>query len=534
MQRENFINFFFLFFFFAYLFLILLFVGINFLVASDQLDPDFGWHLRTGQLILERGVPKVDWYSYTMSDFLWIDHSWLTNVLIYKIYSAFGFGVLFLVFLILSVLPFIILIEPKLFWFYLLPVIVGFLAILGFLGIRPQIITVLFVAIFWKILIGFFQDQKFSQRLIYFVPLLFIIWVNLHGGFFAGLFILFLILILEIFKKTIFFRKLISWPLFRQQNYKEQSTKKILILLAILVLSFLATLINPYGLRIYEEVFRTIGDPFLRFHIAEWLPLFFGGPFPVFIILYIGLFLGLLIPLRKKIEFSKLILVLVFFVFSLLNQRHFFIFVILSVPVFAEIVFYFKKEVKPEMVKILFSGFKKWIIVVFVLGTLGYGLYPALRDSFKKDKISFYPEKALPFLKTLPLSENLLNEYAWGGYLIWQLPERKVFIDGRMPSWRKDGQFVFGDYVKIMKVEPGFQDVLRKYNIKIMLLEKEDNKDNFKRELRAENRFANFLIRHNWLLKFSGLYPQKSLYQELVGLGWKTIYEDKTTVILRR
>lgn len=520
--------------FFTPLFLFAILIGFGYFVTLNSLDPDFGWHLRTGQLILERGVPKVDWYSYTMSDFPWIDHSWGSDVLIYKIYSIFGFQPLLLVFLVLTSLSFIVLIKSKRFWFYWLPVMTGFFATLGFLGIRPQIITVFFIAILWKIISEFLESQSSSIQFIYFIPILFLIWVNLHGGFFAGLFILFLILILEIFKKTIIFRKLISWPLFRQQNYKEQSTKKILILLATLVLSFLATLINPYGLRIYEEVFRTIGDPFLRFHIAEWLPLFFGSPFPVFTILYISLFLGLLIPLRKKIEFSKLILVLVFFVFSLLNQRHFFIFVILSVPVFAEVVFYFKKEVKPEMVKILFSGFKKLIIIVFVLGTLGYGLYPALKDSFKKDKISFYPEKALPFLKTLPLSENLFNDYGWGGYLIWRLPERKVFIDGRMPSWHKDGQFIFGDYVKITKAEEGFQELLDRYDIKIMLLK--NNKENdtkLKKEPRAGNTISKFLLKHSWFLKFLGLYPQKNLCQELINSGWQTIYEDKTTVILR-
>ncbi len=491
------------------------------------MDPDFGWHLKTGELILERGVPKIDWYSFTMPDFPWTDHEWLTDVLIYKIYSSFGFQALLLLFLAIVSLSFVILIKPENFWFYLLPVGFGFFAIFGFLGIRPQIITVFFIAVLWKILIEFLEGKKLGQ-LIYFVPLLFIIWANLHGGFFSGLFILFLFIFLEFFKKTNFFKKIISLSLFQQQNFKEQPVKKTLLLCVILVLSFLATLINPYGIRIYEEVFRTIGDPFLRFHIAEWLPLFFGGYFSVFIVCYLALFLGLLIPLRKKIEFSKLALVGVFLIFSFLSQRHFFIFTILTVPVFAEILILFQKEIKPERVKILFSGFGKWIILFFIFALLFSGFYPITKGLLKKDVSPFSLEESIPFLKTLPLSENLFNDYGWGGYLIWKLPERKLFIDGRMPSWRKDGQFVFGDYIKISKAEEGFQELLDKYDIKIMLLRKE------MKEAKVENWLSKFLEKQNWLLKTLGLEPSKNLYQELINSGWQTIYEDKTAIVLKR
>ncbi len=146
----------------------------------------------------------------------------------------------------------------------------------------------------------------------------------------------------------------------------------------------------------------------------------------------------------------------------------------------------------------------------------------------KKDVSPFSLEESIPFLKTLPLSENLFNDYGWGGYLIWKLPERKLFIDGRMPSWRKDGQFVFGDYIKISKAEEGFQELLDKYDIKIMLLRKE------MKEAKVENWLSKFLEKQNWLLKTLGLEPSKNLYQELINSGWQTIYEDKTAIVLKR
>ncbi len=289
-------------FFFFLLFVIL--ICLSFLISFRRLDPDFGWHLRTGELILDRGVPQKDWYSYTMPDFPWVAHEWLTDVLIYKTYSNFGFQFLLLIFLVFYTFAFFILIDRRYsFWNFFFSIVFGYLATLDFLGIRPQLLTILFIAILWKILNKFLENYS---RLIYFLPILFIIWGNLHGGFLVGISILFLNLVLEIFKRNRIFRKLTSFHFFNHQNFIEQSSQKILILTGILALSFFSTIINPYGLRIYTEVFRTVGDSFLRFHIIEWMPLF-STKFSIFLGLYIILFWGLLIPLRRKIEFNKLI-----------------------------------------------------------------------------------------------------------------------------------------------------------------------------------------------------------------------------------
>lgn len=527
---------------FLALFFILL-LSFGYLVTFKKLDPDFGWHLRTGELILERGAPQVDWYSYTMPDFPWIDHEWLTDVLIFKIHSLFGPQILLLFFLIIGAIAFFISIRSRYLWYCLPPLFIGYFASLPFFGARPQLLTVFFTAILVKIIDSFLANPH--SKLIYFCPALFLIWVNLHGGFFAGLFILFLILILEVFKKTNIFKQITSWKRLSGQSFQKHSFREIVILLIISAASFLATIINPYGLRIYEEVFRTIGDSYLGFYIAEWLPLFSTGA-PVFGILYLSLFLGLLIPQYKKIEFNKLILSIVFFIFAFLHQRHFLLFIILTIPIFAEILFHTKQAINPKRFQFLFGGSKKWIAISVFFGLVSYGLYPFLA-TFNQDTSLSYPQKALPFLKNLPLSENLLNEYGWGGYLIWQIPERKVFIDGRMPSWRKDNQFVFGDYVKIMKAEENFQELLERYNVKIALLKKDKKTEaphNNKlyagqvesgEQLKSENKFSNFLKKQNWLWKILGIhFSERNIYQELSKSGWELIYEDETAVILRR
>jgi hypothetical protein len=55
----------------------LVLICLAYLWTFRDLDPDFGWRVKTGELILQRGIPKIDWYSFTMPDFPWIDHACL-------------------------------------------------------------------------------------------------------------------------------------------------------------------------------------------------------------------------------------------------------------------------------------------------------------------------------------------------------------------------------------------------------------------------------------------------------------------------
>jgi hypothetical protein len=476
---------------------------ISYFTTDQWIDPDFGWHLKTGELILKKGVPKVDWYTFSMPDFPWIDHEWLSDVLIYKIYSLFGFKFLLIFFLSISIFAFLLLIKIEDFWYFLFLIALGFFSCFPYLGIRPQVITWLFLTIFLKIL-NFVLTKK-DWRLIFLFLFLFLFWVNLHGGFFLGIFIFFLVLFLEILEK--------NW-------------KNLSLVFSSLFLSFWGTLLNPYGIRIYEEVFRTIGDRNLLFSIVEWLPLF-TSEVSVFPLLYLAFFLALLIFFLKEIEFKNLFFVLVFLFFAFLHQRHFPIFIIVSLPLFVKLLIKLKERITPFGYQILLSGKRKYVLILGAIVLTIYGLYPFLTPENKG--LTYPSEKAISFLKELPLSENLFADYAFGGYLIWKIPERKVFIDGRMPSWRKDGKYVFGDYLKIMKREENFQEILKKYNIKIMLLKKEAKE---KKEIKEKNKLSNILLKQNWLLKFFGIDTKKSLYQILIDSGWQEIFEDETVIIL--
>src|SRR5262245_17937530 len=72
---------------------ILLWIGtaVVLLLPNPLLDPDFGWHLRTGQEIITRHeIPRVDWYSHTVPSYSWVDHEWLQAVVVASLYRWLG------------------------------------------------------------------------------------------------------------------------------------------------------------------------------------------------------------------------------------------------------------------------------------------------------------------------------------------------------------------------------------------------------------------------------------------------------------
>jgi hypothetical protein len=66
------------------------------------------------------------------------------------------------------------------------------------------------------------------------------------------------------------------------------------------------------------------------------------------------------------------------------------------------------------------------------------------------------------------LDGPLLNDYSWGGYLIWALPGRPVFIDGRADVY---GGEILTDYAALMAVEPGWRERLERYGVRHALLD---------------------------------------------------------------
>jgi hypothetical protein len=118
---------------------------------------------------------------------------------------------------------------------------------------------------------------------------------------------------------------------------------------------------------------------------------------------------------------------------------------------------------------------RRWALALMLLAAILIArqqLKDTLDRSSSPEKLAGgdYPYRAVQYLKSHPLPGPMLNEYNWGGYLIWQYPERKVFIDGRMPSWKIGNFRIFEEFSNIMGGDQGWEDKFKKYDFGFALV----------------------------------------------------------------
>jgi len=395
---------------------------IIFVACWQRLDPDFGWHLTAGNYIREHWIPAHDLFTYTARNFPWIDHEWGNDVLVSWLYQIGGYGLLTAIWAGLWTAA-ICLFRNKI---RLTILVIAILAIMPYVGVRTTVWSVLGVAILLEII------QHRSRRAKAFIPLLFLIWANLHGSFVIGFAIIAYFGVIR-----------------RQWQY-------FYLLLICVLMSF----INPYGPRLYVEIARTLFDPALHHEISEWRSFYLQPTTWPFIVLWgVGFWLFAKDKFKNWIGVAPIMLLA-----SLSTTRYMPIFVTVALR---DIDNYSRQYSFPKNLdrprKIIVS-----IFLLLVIGVIGYFLHQAYQPYGRE---SNYPSQAVAYLKVHGCSGNLFNDYNYGGYLIWKLPSVPVYIDGRMPSWREpSGQTYMARYYDVL-AKPAVQKAeFTHYNVRCALL----------------------------------------------------------------
>jgi hypothetical protein len=132
------------------------------------------------------------------------------------------------------------------------------------------------------------------------------------------------------------------------------------------------------------------------------------------------------------------------------------------------------------------------------------------QEAIRKSQEQAYPAAVLPYLKLHPLHGNLVNYYLWGGYLEWNDPTIKVFIDSRVDIFEYAG--VLQDYLDLLGSDSlvrRLDPIIQKYNVRYVLFPPGDSS--------------------NPLLRGSGL-----VYLLQHDPHWKVAYRDKVCVLMER
>ena len=450
---------------------LLLVIIVNFSL-QPLTEPDFGWHLRTGLDVLRHGLPLplVDPYSHTMPDWPWVEHAWLTDVLIAWIYSMSGALGVIVLFAGVTVGAWLLgaAVASVSVTFRWLACAVSLWVALPYLGARTQLVTLLGLALLSVILKRWQQGGLSIQ---WWIPPLFLLWANLHGGFLAGLLLLSLVIVTTTFLRWLSERRIVSGARYDERLLSWHDVKQLAM---VTVVSAAVTLINPYGWRLYGEIVDSLSYQFMLETLQEWQPLSVGARAGRSYALYLG-GLGLAMALwYRRVEPVRWVVAGVFLAFSFRHMRNIPFFLIASLPLCAEVMSqayaHLRRGVQwPDSTDkrgsfaaaVLLAAFLVWLGPEHLHRIALSGTRPA--EYFKETS---YPIEAVEWIRANgdQAGQRLYNDYAYGGFLLWWLPDTKVFIDGRMPAWRSGERAILRDYMALTGGDPDLS-ILTKYSV---------------------------------------------------------------------
>lgn len=427
-------------------FVLLVFVFLIFLQFA--IDPDFGWHLVMGKKLVDAGqILRADMFSWTMPGYEWGNSYFLYQALIAFLYNNFGYYYLVFVFALASTFA-VFLLVGKVDWLKFVAIVLGAKLALSNLAVRPHSISFLFFAV----LILLLEKRFFTKKIhILFWLVFFALWVNMHRAFVVGIGVFSVYLAIDYLYKKSFGKKTnIVIPIF--------------CVLAAAVGSFL----TPFSLGLWRS---GVANDFLTFenlrYIAEWQSVVLFTPNNIYFlatgIIYIYIFL---VNAKKQAPVWFLIGA---FLFSLAFLSSNFIFFWCTLFIFMSGK-YLSINTKNRLARgTLFIFSLGFIIYVSVYTFMDIKTYvPGNLETLLVK--SGYPVGAIKYMRENSIRSNLLEQFNWGGFLLWQYPEAKVFIDGRMASWKTpEGKSILGVY---MDLKSGKCDGLKMFDVETLLVSK--------------------------------------------------------------
>jgi len=426
-------------------------------VRSRFDDPDMWWHLKTGEVIWNtHHIPTTDLFSYTARHQAFVPQEWLSQVLIYGSYRFGGYSgmMLWLCFFTSALLIAGYVLcslysgNVKIGWAGSLAI--WLFATVGY-AVRPQMVGYLLLIVEMLVL---HLGRTRSTRWFFWLPPIFAIWINCHASFFLGFGLAGLLFLCSFFDFRMGLLEASRW----------QPRRQLMLGLA-LVLSAAALFLNPTGVKlvVYPLNFM-LHLPINLSAIDEWKPVAMDSVRGVGILVVFAFILLAVIIRRLPLYWHELVLLGAGTWFAVHHERMTFVFGILAAPILARLLATAWDGYNAEQDRVLPN-----VLAITVFLLVAFFAFPS-RQVITKQVEATNPVKAVKFMEDHHISGHMLNEYIYGGYLIWAAPDRPVFVDGRADLFEFAG--VLKEYGKWATFQDDPNALLDKYKIDYCLLER--------------------------------------------------------------
>jgi hypothetical protein len=404
------------------------------------LDLDLYWHLGAGNWILQHhAVPHTGILSYSTASLPWVAYSWGYEVLLSLAYKGFQlmgialFGVLLTLLVAGSVYWMLHRLSGR-FWLACALAAIACWAFLFSLMPRPVFFSmVLFMVTLTRIL----EAQRTGRiQTLYWLPLVFVLWANLHIQFIYGLFLVGLLLGITLLQR-------LAGSLGVRPVFLSEPSLPLKQLAAVFFACLLATCIGPYSFHLYGVIFQYSRAKLAYSMINELQPLSFR-----YIEHYVQLLLTaaafFVIGWQKKIDPFKLALLIVASLVSYRTMRDSWFICICAAACIADASFASPSPAAtsraPRHTVAEMAGVALVTSVLLLLIATNSDFNTRGLDDLISSQ---FPVAAVNFLRQNPPPGPLYNDLDWGGFLIWYMPNYPVAVDGRNDLYGDDLDRIF-------------------------------------------------------------------------------------------
>lgn len=408
---------------------------VTVVTGNRAAEPDLWGHVRFGQDILELGqLSPTASHSFTAAQQPWINHEVLSEVVFAIVYSYLGVpGLLgmkcIVVMAIFGLMAYVAMredVSPIVFWSFSLIIAANLVL---FSTVRPQIFSFLAFSLMLFLLEIAFQswhlvlrgDNQVSCSWLWLLPLVFAIWVNFHGGFVAGLCVLFAYLVGRSIEAVFYLR--------------EKAWIHILKFALLALACALASLANPYGLTLHHWLATSLLQP--RPEVSEWNP---PTPESTTFAPWICLLVTIVVVVtttRRQLDTTKLLVIALAIWQSSCHLRHIALLGLMCgfwlPPHVQSVLQRFSRSRGFKLFDRLYEFIPSRLLAFAIAVMLGAGAY-MLVHSLSRIPVygDEYPVDAVHFAAANKIDGKMVVAFNWAQYVIAALaPEVQVAFDGR-------------------------------------------------------------------------------------------------------